>query len=550
MRGQERARRESSGGVRLALAYDAPHLTLRPSAFLDDDAFSTYRQIATTQGTYDTSREAICTLPARGPALLSALRDAGFVVDVEDEAHAAMGIAAHAANEAALHAATAAMDARLYPFQKEAVAWLAPRDRGILALEMGLGKTVISLLSAPAEGPVLLVLPFFAMGVWEREIAAWRPSFFTRKGHRIVPMRGDLGLTLPDRSMHVLSRGKFVMPEGSELAAISCDSLPEDFACPEGLTVIADEAHCFKSARTLRNRHFRTLARRTLDAYGRVWLLTGTPLLNHPLELYNLLKITSQEKDVFPRGWPQFYEEFHGSTDRWGKLRWGTPNPDIKERLARVMLRRKREDVLPDLPTKTEMLVPCSIDPATTEWCGEVLSELTRRGLDLDDLYEVLSRPAERKRISEIREKLALAKIPAMLAWIRSFEDQSEPLVVFSAHVAPIEACRRPGWAIVTGETSADERRQAVSQFQAGELLGIAGTIGAMGTAVTLHRAAHVLFVDEAWTPALNDQAADRLVRIGQKRHVTVRKLVADHALDRLLARCIARKKKLIAALE
>jgi SNF2 family DNA or RNA helicase len=81
-----------------------------------------------------------------------------------------------------------------------------------------------------------------------------------------------------------------------------------------------------------------------------------------------------------------------------------------------------------------------------------------------------------------------------------------------------------------------------VRKFQAGELLGVAGTIGAMGVGVTMTRAAQVLFVDLSWTPADNAQARDRAHRHGQERPVNVIRLVASHAIDQRIAQVLAEK--------
>ena len=101
-----------------------------------------------------------------------------------------------------------------------------------------------------------------------------------------------------------------------------------------------------------RTRAFRAIADavRALET-GRVWLLTATPILNRPPELYSVLRAAGLERQAFGT-WEQFVRLFGGETDSWGAMTWGSPDASVPERLARVSLRRDRAAVLPQLPTK------------------------------------------------------------------------------------------------------------------------------------------------------------------------------------------------------
>jgi len=146
-----------------------------------------------------------------------------------------------------------------------------------------------------------------------------------------------------------------------------------------------------------------------------------------------------------------------------------------------------------------------------------------------------------------VRSALAMAKIPAMLALVEEFELAKEPLLVFSAHRSPIDLfLGRPGWAVITGDTPAKDRTKIEEGFQAGKYLGLAGTIEAAGVGITLTYAAHELFVDQEWTPALNAQAEDRALRHGQKRAVCIDILVANHPLDQRVAEILLEKTAII----
>jgi SNF2 family DNA or RNA helicase len=149
--------------------------------------------------------------------------------------------------------------------------------------------------------------------------------------------------------------------------------------------------------------------------------------------------------------------------------------------------------------------------------------------------------------MSEVRASLATAKIPALVEIVADIEEADEPIVVFSAHRAPIDHLgTRDGWAAITGDTPATARTEIEARFQRGELRGVAATIQAGGVAITLTRAHRAVFVDQDWTPALNAQAEDRICRIGQDRGVIITRLIADHTLDRRIAEVLASKTAII----
>lgn len=150
--------------------------------------------------------------------------------------------------------------------------------------------------------------------------------------------------------------------------------------------------------------------------------------------------------------------------------------------------------------------------------------------------------------ISQMRAIVAAAKIGAALELIEQYEEAGEPVVVFTAHVEPAKViAARPGWALIDGSVDAATRSESIARFQAGELKGIVGT-RAMAEGVTLTRASNMIFVDLFWSPGVNDQAEDRIHRIGQKNACLYRTLQSDHPIDALVANLIAEKQERIEA--
>lgn len=135
-----------------------------------------------------------------------------------------------------------------------------------------------------------------------------------------------------------------------------------------------------------------------------------------------------------------------------------------------------------------------------------------------------------------------------MLEYIEECEEQEVPLVVASAHLAPIDALLgRPGWATITGDTPAEDRQAIVRAFQDGKLNGVGLTVQAGGVGLTLTRAWKLLAVDMDWVVSNNAQVEDRICRIGQKSDkIEIIRMVSDHPLDKHVMRLIAWKQTLI----
>jgi SNF2 family DNA or RNA helicase len=244
-----------------------------------------------------------------------------------------------------------------------------------------------------------------------------------------------------------------------------------------------------------------------------------------------------------------FVEDPNGTAGKHG-FAWTLAAPEARACLDRVMLRRKRADVLPDLPTKRYATLACDLDAASLAACDAALSGgFLREGESAEELHARLSKPAEFTTVSSLLEKLSTAKIPSLLEHVQAFEESEEPLVVFSPHRRPVEALAgREGWLSILGDDTPEARAKKVDAFQGGRYRGIAGTT-AMGTSVTLTRASHVLFCGRPWNPEKGRQMEDRVCRIGQDRGVMVYDLVSEHPLDARLSEVLRGKNALIGSL-
>ena len=417
----------------------------------------------------------------------------------------------------------------LYGYQRTGVEFLAGQRSAMLSDEMGLGKTVQALLALPEAGSVRCVIvgPAVAKAVWLRELKKWRPDLVD--GCTIDLLKGR-------KSFKVPAPGQIVITNYDILNEV--DNLGE-FADFTGVQLIADEAHALKNPKAKRTIRFRELSKRVRESVGgSVWLLTATPLLGKPPELYALLSALGR---VPFTSFKAFAIAAGGVEGNWG-WEWGNAPvcPSIAEALKPIMLRRTKADVGAQLPPLSSRVVDMSLtsrsDRAILDAALECWDNLGDRAPTFEEL-------------SHARALLASAKIPTMLALVEEYEEAKEPLVVFSAHRAPIDLLAdREGWAVITGDTSPEERGRIEEAFQRGDLIGVGATIKAGGVAITLTRASNAVIVDLDWTPALNAQAAARVHRLGSDKPVMITNILADHALDSRLLEILTMKDTLITA--
>jgi SWI/SNF-related matrix-associated actin-dependent regulator of chromatin subfamily A-like protein 1 len=514
---------------------NSAQIVLTPAKFLGGDLFKTYLA-ASVGAKYDPSRKCQVTVVTKLAGIIERLHAAGFEVDVSPEVRAtltaltaqtSLDITATDARVTSKDAELAARGRALYPFQKHGMAWLSAKYNALLADEMGLGKTVQALMALPEKAPVLVVCPKVGKGVWQREAPLWRPEY------RVTVLSG---------------RRSFRWPNHGEMVVINYDVLPKNLDCvpADGTVLVGDEIHATKNPQAQRTKAWRSLTVAVQKVRGRVWGLTGTPLLNRGPELWAVTVSLGLASESFGK-WDRFVTLMGAYKDKYGYV-WPPVPADpqgVGECLKSVMLRRLRTEVLPELPTKTYNEVTVDITKAAKKLCDTAWEMVTHTAKDRSGPDEGLSIG----EVAEARVALAMAKIPTLLEIVEEHEEQNEPLVVFSAHRAPIdELAKREGWAVITGDTPTEERSRIEDAFQRGDLKGVGGTVRAAGVAITLTRAHRIVFVDRDWTPALNEQAEDRVCRISQDRGVIVTDLVGDHALDRRVIEVLTRKRNLIQA--
>lgn len=448
---------------------------------------------------------------------------------------------------------------QLFPFQKVGVKFLSLRDKALLGDDPGIGKTIQALIALPEKQSVLIVCPSSLKYNWKNEINIWRQDY--------VP---------------IVCEGKesFKLPNIGEMVIINYDSLPDWLLPTENkvdgkteiipakltkeqkellgkTTFIVDECQAAANYKSKRHKKINTLSCNCM----RVWFLSGTPMVNRPTDLYGVLQAGNMN---VLGSWDKFVKLFNGFKNAYNGYEFRLPTAEVAERMKRIMLRRLKSEVLPDLPTKTYQTITVGdLGKKLEDYLNNITIQLainqgvieqndSRKEININDLIsklELSSLPSF-SQFSEVRALLAESKIPAMLEIVESYEESETPLVVFSAHRKPIDILKaRPGWAVITGDTENEERNNIVNRFQNGDLKGIGLTIQSGGVGITLTNAFNMLFVDRSWTPAENIQAEDRIIRIGQKSNkALIMRLQSNHPLDIHMQNLIEYKMEMISS--
>ena len=456
---------------------------------------------------------------AAGALALDALRD-------EHAAAIATIRRSRAVDGEPLAPVAAVLGGELAPFQWAAVRYALDARGCFLADEQGLGKTVEALATLEADGafPALVVCPASLKLNWQRETERWLP-------HRSVALVEGRVAVAPTADITILNY---------EIVAAHREALGR--LRPRALVV--DESHYCKNPQAKRTQAVRRLAASVVDGGLRL-ALSGTPVLNHAEELVSQLRVIGRLGD-FGSG-AQFARRFRGELSE-ERLHWHLRR--------RCFVRRLKNEVLPQLPAKRQVVVPVALSNATEYRLAErdVVAWLRSQPLDLRELQAKIAATLRAQRLAQLGTLQRLAargKLAAALTWIADFLASGEPLVVFARHLEVQQALieRFPDAAHLLGRDSAMARAAAVDAFQSddGPQLLIGATRVA-GQGITLTRASNVAFLELEWTPAMHDQAEDRCHRIGQHDAVTAWYLLAADTIDETMAALIQRKRGVIAA--
>ena len=440
----------------------------------------------------------------------------------------------------------------LFPYQVEGADWLAEKRFGLLADEMGLGKSAQAIRAADdilAER-ILVICPAVARVNWLREFQKFAK----------YPRKFVIGL----EGSHVPRPGEGYICS-YELAIKT--NLLQKWQGHFDLLIL-DEAHYLKSPDAQRTIQILAGAGKIKMVDGRsiggvirnsfrTWALTGTPMPNHPGELWvwaTTFGVCKLDYASFCRRFCEFIPGFRHHLQITGLRK--DRREELRALLAPVILRRTVKQVglqLPELFFGDVVVEPGNVrlsaeqlDKATQEelWLRERLRGVEELDPKAMGLLEALARS-----VSTLRLYNGLQKIEpvAELLEVELSANHYPKIVVFAIHTEVIRslavALQEFGTAVIHGGVSPGARQAAIDAFQTNPKLRVMiCNIHAAGTAITLTAADQVLFVESAWSPGDNQQAAKRCHRIGQTHTVRARFVAIADSIDEKVQRINRRK--------
>jgi superfamily II DNA or RNA helicase len=420
------------------------------------------------------------------------------------------------------------LPAFLRPYQARGVAWLAHLlslgAHPLLADEMGLGKTVQTLAllhsgGAPLREPALIVCPASVIPVWAAETARFFPDTPVR-----VLGRGCDWRTNPEPALWLASYARLRLGK-----ALLADIEFSHAVLDEAQFVKNPDAKAARACLCIR-------ARRRLA-------LTGTPLENHPRDLWTIFRF------LMPRlleGREAFEARLDSDPDAVARL---------ASRVAPFVLRRVKQTVAPELPPKVTMPLPCPLSETQRELYRTIATEgLAALGDAASDAFAPQRFPSFLALLTRLRQAAcdpallpgrenaplaASGKLSVLAERLAEIIESGKKAVVFSQFVKLLDRVALlmerhfPATPVfrLTGATA--DRGAPVAAFQRREGAGVMlASLRAAGTGVTLNSAEYVFLLDPWWNPAVEEQAVDRAHRIGQQKPLFVYRMTAAGTVE------------------
>ena len=409
-------------------------------------------------------------------------------------------------------------------FQKTGLAFVeGAGGNAMVADQPGLGKTCQSLAYLalhPDQRPAVVVCPASLKLNWEREAEMWLETgdvVEVIKNGKPYPLTGDIGIIIINYD--VLKKWL------SELKAIKPQIL------------IFDESHSIKNKGAARSKAAAQIAKIVPHKI----LLTGTPVLGHPSELWNQLCIIDPKrynnKSFFP--WHMRYcdaKRLHfGQKTVWDFS--GASNlKELAESLKGIMIRRTKADVLPELPAKRRQTLLVSIDNrrdynhAEKDFLSWIKEQKGSAAAERASSVEQLS------MVEALRQIAIQGKMKQAIEWICDFLETGEKLAVFATHRSTIDTLMTEFSKVAVrldGGMCAEEKQLSVDRFQEDDEIRLfVGNVKAAGVGIPLFAASNVIFLELDWTPTMHEQCEDRLHRIGQKKAVNCYYMFASDTID------------------
>lgn len=432
------------------------------------------------------------------------------------------------------------INGELRSYQVDGVKWLNVLYKyslgGILADDMGLGKTIETIAfinSIKQDKPILIVSPKSLVFNWVSEFNKFASD---------IPVYAIIG-TVEERKKII----KKIKNDKFGVYFISYDSLRNEF---ENLTDITFDMCILDEAQFIKNMHAKkTGAVKQINALHTI-ALTGTPIENNIYDLWSIF-------DFLMPHYLLDYEDFKDSYEHNEEY-----YEIVRDKVAPFILRRRKEDVLKDLPEKYEVIITTEMSQEQRKLYDAFRLQAKEQLKSSDGgskIMEVLSIITRLRQIcvdpSTFVDNFTgeSGKITALKDIIKDKMQEGHRFLIFSQFVSALNIVKdeieKMGikYYMITGDTSAKERLRICNDFNKDEDYKIVLiSLKAGGTGLNLVGADVVIHLDPWWNYSAESQASDRAHRIGQTRTVEVIKLIAENSIEEKVVNLQNEKKELV----
>ena len=427
----------------------------------------------------------------------------------------------------------------LYPFQRVGVRFLETVGSALLADDMGSGKTIQIIRAIarmqPMSRPVLIVCPNSMKFTWRDEILKWSDMIpividgTAAKRKKQIESGADVFI-INWESLRLHSK---LAPYGS-LSLTETEKTPKELNERVWGTVVADEGHRAKDPKSKQTRALWAVAE---GANYRI-AATGTPIESHPGELWSIMRFVSP--DNFP-GKTKYVDRYcMQSYNPFGGMDITGLQPEHADEFHRIVdhlvLRRPKDVILPQLPPKVETVryIPFTGKQATAykQMKKDMVAEIGdgEVTMALNPLQKFIRLAQFASSYAELDNGKPMLAMPSnkIDAFMDLMEEAGHEQVVAFAESKQLirltaQQLERQGYryGMITSDTTPDQRAAYVREFQEGRLqVMLCTSAGSEG--ITLTAARILVFLQRFWSSITNQQAADRVHRIGQERGVEI----------------------------
>jgi len=408
---------------------------------------------------------------------------------------------------------------KLYQHQEQGVKFLLTRNGCVLADDMGLGKSIQSIIAALESGAkkILVVCPSSAKINWEREINTFCDDTIIIDGKKW----GEAKFTIIN--FDILKNFHSLVDSKKELTPEQISQIKRELVNSNFDLAIIDEAHNLKNNESIRGKIMVELS--TKYNIPKVWLLTGTPVANRPMDFFNLLKII---KSPLADNWKhyavrycegkKFFRTLKNGQKKQIWLTDGASNLDeLASKSKNIILRRLKTDVL-DMPDK--VITPMHHKLDSKGW------------KEYDELWDdyIQKRITEGKKVGNLqkdlvelillRQFIAAQAIPYTIEMVENAIEMGRKIIVFTSFTEELEILANHFGKIAVkhnGPMTTTQKQRSVDEFQNNPNIKVfIGNIKSAGVAITLTEATVVIFNSFDWVTGNNEQAEDRCVFGGQ----------------------------------